>query len=243
MPSPYRERVFGSLLGRSAVVSSILLLSTLLGYFVLPKLQDERASDRTKLVAIVPLIFGVWRVDPTIVPIVPSPDQTALINEIYDETLARTYVNMQGQRVMLSLAYGSNQSRKYQLHKPEVCYVGQGFRLAEMRFSSVKVSDKEIPAMELVAVNGGRIEPIIYWMRIGDEIGRGWIDQNLIRAKYALKGKIPDGLLFRVSTISRGEHSADFDIQRQFISDLMRSIPSHQRDALLGNVKNLQPSL
>jgi EpsI family protein len=39
------------------------------------------------------------------------------------------YVNASGYRIMLSLAYGSDQRGALQAHKPEVRYPAQGFTL------------------------------------------------------------------------------------------------------------------
>ena len=53
----------------------------------------------------------------------------AIINKIYNQTLTRTYINPRGDRIMLSIAYGRDQSDALQMHKPELCYPAQGFRL------------------------------------------------------------------------------------------------------------------
>lgn len=231
----------GTSLKRSVWVFIVLLVGALMGHLAVPQLITDGIDPRSKLATIIPTSFGAWRIDPNITPLTPSPDQVALIGEIYDETLSRTYVNDLGERVMLSLAYGRNQSRRFQIHKPEVCYVGQGFKLTEMRFGSMPLRGRAVPVMELVAVQGARTEPITYWIRVGDELGRGWVEQNMIRARYALRRQIPDGLLFRMSTISRGNLPNDFELQRRFARDLTAAVPDSKISALLGNVQNLKP--
>lgn len=227
---------------RSGWLLAVLLVAAFLGHWAVPRLVHEGDAP-TKLEAIIPATFGSWRVDPNIIPLTPSPDQVALLGEIYDQTLSRTYVNDRGERVMLSLAYGRNQSRRFQIHKPEICYVGQGFRLTEMRFGTVNLLDHAVPVMDLVAVQGARIEPITYWIRVGDELARGWVEQNLIRARFALRGRIPDGLLFRISTISRGQTEVDFELQRRFAQELMAAVPSAMRPDLIGDIQKLQPAV
>jgi EpsI family protein len=228
------------LLKRSLWLFGFLVLAALLGQLAVPRLVNEGGANRANLEAVVPTSFGSWRLDPNVVPLMPSPDQVALLGEIYDETLARTYVNDRGDRVMLSLAYGRNQSRRFQIHKPEVCYVGQGFRLTEMRFGTLQARGHTVPVMELVAVQGPRVEPITYWIRVGDELGRGWVEQNKIRAKYALRGQIPDGLLFRMSSISRGNTTKDFELQRRFVAELLVAVADTKLPALMGDVQKLQ---
>ncbi len=226
---------------RSVVVAVLLVLTAALGQWAVPTLVSGPDAS-AKLEAIIPASFGDWRIDASIVPLAPSPDQVALIGEIYDQTLSRTYVNARGERVMLSLAYGRNQSRKFQIHKPEVCYVGQGFKLTHSSLDSIAVGNRQVPVMELVAVQGQRVEPITYWIRVGDELGRGWIEQNRIRARYALRGAIPDGLLFRVSTISRNRPELDFDLHTRFINELTASMAPANVAAVLGDVSRLKPA-
>jgi EpsI family protein len=228
-------------LARSVVVAIVLVVAAVLGQWAVPKLAAGPEAD-AKLEAIIPAAFGDWRIDASIIPLAPSPDQAALIGEIYDQTLSRTYVNARGERVMLSLAYGRNQSRRFQIHKPEVCYVGQGFKLTHSSLGAIPVGSRQVPVMELIAVQGQRVEPITYWIRVGDELGRGWMEQNRIRARYALHGAIPDGLLFRVSTISRGRPELDFDLHKRFINELTASMAPAHVAAVLGDVARLKPA-
>jgi EpsI family protein len=228
-------------MARSIVVAIVFIITAALGQWAVPRLVAGPEAD-AKLDAIIPATFGDWRIDASIVPLAPSPDQAALIGEIYDQTLSRTYVNARGERVMLSLAYGRNQSRRFQIHKPEVCYVGQGFKLTYSSLDAISVANRQVPVMELVAVQGQRVEPITYWIRVGDELGRGWMEQNKIRARYALRGAIPDGLLFRVSTISRGRPEADFELHTRFINELTASMAPAHVAAVLGDVSRLKPA-
>jgi len=84
-----------------------------------------------------------------------------------------------------------------------------------------------IPVMRLVAVRGMRVEPITYWIAVGDMVVRGALEQNLARLKYGLTGLVPDGILVRVSTISREEAPA-YRIQERFVSDMLQAMrPEH----------------
>src|SRR5262249_52965046 len=132
-------------------------------------------------------------------------DVREALEKIYSQTLTRTYLDSRGRRVMLSVAYGGNQSRATQVHKPEVCYPMQGFTIASMAPAVVDAAALRIPVMRLVAVRGMRVEPITYWIAVGDVVVRGALEQNLARLKYGLTGTVPDGILVRVSTISREE--------------------------------------
>ena len=103
---------------------------------------------------------------------------------------------------MLSLAYGGDQSHDTQIHKPEVCYPAQGFRLLSSKKDTVQLLGS-VPVMRIITELGPRHEPVTYWIRVGDKVVRGAIEQNLTPTSIAMGGHIPDGLLFRVSEISK----------------------------------------
>ena len=53
----------------------------------------------------------------------------------------------------------------------------------------------------LMATREERIEPISYWMRIGYDVTNSNLARNALKLEYGLRGWIPDGALFRVSTL------------------------------------------
>jgi EpsI family protein len=179
---------------------------------------------REKLVDIVPRAFGQWQVDTSIIPVPPSPDQQEVIDATYDESLALTYRNTEGQRVMLSLAYGRNQHKGMNTHRPEICYPAQGFKLAgNSQRGRVAASGREINVTRLVAAMGARNEPITYWLLIGDEVTFFGYPQRAAAVRYGLQGLIPDGVLVRVSSIS-SDNAAAFAMQDNFIADFLASV-------------------
>src|SRR6267378_4531886 len=87
----------------------------------------------------------------------------ALLDKLYSQILTRTYVNSAGYRIMLSLAYGSDQRGSLQAHKPEVCYPAQGFALQANEAASIATSYGAIPVRRLLTSLGARKEPVTYW--------------------------------------------------------------------------------
>jgi EpsI family protein len=138
--------------------------------------------------------------------------------------------------VMLMVAYGESQSDRLQLHHPEVCYTAQGFRVSGTSSFRLAYSPSAPPlkVTRLVAVREERIEPISYWMRIGhDNSNSNWARQAL-KLQYGLRGWIPDGALFRVSTI--GIPAAEsFKVQDKFIHDLLNSVDPGTREFMVGD--------
>lgn len=197
----------------------------------------ERVADtgpQFDLELLIPQQFSEWKMDETIVPLIANPEQEALIKKIYSQTLTRTYVNSSGDRIMLSIAYGGDQSDYMSVHKPEVCYPAQGFKILKNAPGVFSSSEGNIPVTRLVAAQGRRIEPITYWTTVGDTVapvsGLKW---KLNVLKYGLTGKIPDGLLFRVSSIQADEAKA-YQIQDTFTRDLLKALSPDGRERLIG---------
>src|SRR5690606_25867725 len=66
----------------------------------------DRLADKgpkVDLETLIPDSFGNWKIDKSMVPIAVSPDVQARLDRIYNQTLARTYVNDNRERVMLSI--------------------------------------------------------------------------------------------------------------------------------------------
>ena len=199
-----------------------------------PKPRVQQPHEQFSLEQMIPQRFGDWRIDPSIVPLAPDPEQQSMLEKIYDQTLSRTYINSQGQRVMLSIAYGGDQSKALQLHLPEVCYVAQGFPMQTDAEDSLTTRCGELPVKRLVARLHERNEPITYWITIGEHASRAGIQQKLHRLAYGLSGKIPDGMLVRVSTIQSNETQA-YGVQDRFVAEMLGVMAPRDRSRLLGS--------
>jgi EpsI family protein len=185
----------------------------------------------------IPKRFSGWTVDDSVAPLTPDETQKELIAALYDQTLARTYVNAAGQRVMLSIAYGGDQSKQLQLHLPEVCYVAQGFDMVKDQHGELDTRYGHVPVKRLVMRQNARNEPITYWVTIGDKAVMSGLGQKYQRFVYGLTGKIPDGMLVRVSTIGADEGAA-YQVQARFVNQMLDALAPRDRTRLLGAVTN-----
>ena len=184
---------------------------------------------------IVPRQFGDWLELPNGTASVVDPQQAEALRNIYTVTLGRAYMNTKtGRQIMLSIAYGKDQNRDTQMHPPEACYRSQGFRVDRLTPETVKTKYVDLPAMRMESVMGLRQEPVTYWMRVGDRLTRGSLDRNLVRMRFAAKGYIADGLLFRVSEVTRAAPADAYRVQDEFIDNLFASMPPGDRDDLIG---------
>ena len=193
------------------------------------KVADEHAVS---LVSIVPQQFGEWREVPQAVQVV-NPQTQELLDRLYSQILARTYVNASGYRIMLSLAYGSDQRGALQAHKPEICYPAQGFTLHSNEPALIQTAFGEIPARRLSTSLGQRHEPVTYWFTVGDKASPSQLEKRLVEMRFALTGRIPDGMLFRVSSIDPDQARA-YRIQEQFVLQLLNEVSPGSRKRLSG---------
>ncbi|MFY9328513.1 MAG: exosortase C-terminal domain/associated protein EpsI [Georgfuchsia sp.] len=87
-----------------------------------PSTKIAEVSPAISLENMIPKAFGDWREEPQKNVQVVNPQTQALLNKLYSQIVSRVYVNPEGYRIMLSVAYGSDQRGSLQAHKPEVCY-------------------------------------------------------------------------------------------------------------------------
>ena len=194
-----------------------------------------KAADRGNAIVLetaVPKGFANWRVLPDQSGVV-NPQTKELLDKLYSQVLTRTYVNTEGYRIMLSMAYGDDQRGGLQAHRPEVCYPAQGFKLGKVEDGALLTSFGNIDVRRLTTVLGQREEPVTYWLTVGDRVIKNKFEKRMEEIRLGLTGQIPDGLLFRVSSIDKDVTRA-FAMQQKFTADMMASVPSETRRQLSG---------
>ena len=191
------------------------------------------AGPSIDLETLIPKHFGDWKIDETIATLLVDPGLQAKLDRTYNQTLTRTYVNSRGERIMLSIAYGGDQSDAMSMHKPEVCYPAQGFQILKSKTGIFATGEGEIPVRRLVATQGQRVEPITYWMTIGDTVAIKGLKWKFSQIRYGLTGKIPDGLLFRISSIQADERAA-YRRQDDFARSLIGALTPEGRQRIFG---------
>lgn len=201
---------------------------------MVPKEGVAEMTASMPLETLFPPTFDTWKIDPDLIPIELSAELRKVIRESYDQTLARTYVNDQGYRVMLSVAYGGRRNQGMDIHRPEVCYPAQGLAIRrETRDIAIDFDGARLPLKRLVAGTGSRNEPITYWLVIGRSVSSFGYGHRLALLKYGLTGHVPDGMLLRVSSIDDDETQA-FAEQDLFLRDLLAALTPDFRRRVLG---------
>lgn len=194
-------------------------------------LADE--SPPLVLAEIIPKQFAGWKEDPQRIAQVVNPQTQQLLDRLYSQILTRDYVNGTGYRIMLSIAYGGDQREGLEAHKPEVCYPAQGFAVVDSQPVRLLTPFGPISARRLFATQGGRKEPVTYWYTVGKRSVGGGLEKKWVEMRLGLTGRIPDGLLFRVSSLDPDRARAH-RLQDDFIARLLAAVPPPERQRLSG---------
>lgn len=218
----------------AGVLLVVMIAAAAAAYQLKPTRYLADQGQAVVLETMVPKAFGDWIIDPSITPLVADPTQLELSDRIYSETLSRTYVNRQGHRMMLTIAYGRDQSESLQLHTPEYCYPATGFKVTPARHTNMSLGFKQQPVVRLEATLRERHEPITYWVTMGEYVVNGGArSRRDVRFIYGFRDLIPDGMLFRISSIGPDD-SVEYALQEQFLRELFGQLPAGARDRLAG---------
>lgn len=221
---------------KNMLLMALMIGASLLAIIFHPTYRIADEGPAVNLETMIPKQFGDWREQPQQLAQIINPVQKETIERIYTQTLSRTYVNGKGDVMMLTIAYGADQSDAKQLHYPEVCYPAQGFQVLYNQVGALRTDYGNIRVRRLLTVLGNRSEPLTYWTIVGNQVVVGGKETKLAQLSYGLKGQIPDGLLFRVSSITSDTQSG-YDTQQEFVNNLVKVLPSKSRLQLFGLIQ------
>lgn len=219
---------------RSLLLMVLMLGTAALSHTLRPTISLADELPAINLETMVPREFGGWReIRNTSIQLV-NPQQRELLDRIYSQTLSRIYTNDNGYRIMLSIAYGRDQSDATQLHRPDLCYPAQGFQVLGGRYVVLALPTGDVEARALDTRMGQRVEPLTYWTVVGDRATTTTLDKKLAEISYALRGRIADGMIVRVSTIDPDSTRA-YAEQARFAADMVAAIAPEHRSRFAGS--------
>lgn len=218
---------------RNAILAALMLAAFGLALVLRPTHRIADEGPPVNLETIIPKQFGDWRVEPQLSGQIINPQVKEKLARIYTQTLSRTYINAKGERIMLSIAYGADQSDAKQMHYPEVCYPAQGFQVVSTQPGTIKTDFGAIRVKRILTVMGNRSEPLTYWTTVGNQVVMGGKETKLEQLRYGFRGQIPDGLLFRVSSITP-DAEGGYAVQQNFSRALIATLPENDRLRLAG---------
>jgi len=221
--------------GPALLIAALMAVALPAAESLRPRERTSDAKDAIALDVQVPRRFGDWREDSSIVPLLPDPGLQATLDATYSQVLARTYVNSRRQRVMLSIAYGNDQSSEATaVHRPEFCYRAQGFEVADAGNATLGLAGAPLRVQRLVSRLATRFEPITYWITLDETATLPGFSRKMQQMRYGMRGLIADGMIVRVSTVGLPETAA-FQLQDRFVADLSEAVPAAVRSRFFGS--------
>ena len=219
---------------RNCVLLALMLTASAGAVVLRPTYKIAEQRPPQTLAAIVPHAFGDWREEAQGGVQIVDPLQQEKIDRIYSQTVVRTYVNADGYRIMLSIAYGANQEDDMQVHRPEVCYPAQGFVLQDRHGARISTASASLPITRLLTSQGQRSEPVSYWITVGDQVVSSDLQKKRTEISHALHREIPDGMLVRFSSIDSDSKRA-YAMQEHFAQAMLDAIAPESRPRFAGN--------
>ena len=223
------------------VLGAIMITVAMASWAMRPHYHTE--PYRKQLDALIPKEFGDWHVVPeTVLQIDPTATADADrsdLGRLYDEVLMRTYASSNGEIIQLAIAYCRNQRQELKIHRPELCYIAQGFAIWQHTptvFPIRNSHDEFIPGARMLAVAQDRTDAVSYWIRIGQSYA---LDPWVIRMHIFNRGlerKVDDGILVRVSQVVGATRisSRSYESQDTFIRELAESLTPKASALLTG---------
>jgi EpsI family protein len=221
---------------RNLLLLTLMLAASGMAIALRPTQKIADQGPKVDLEAMIPRAFGEWHEEKQRSIQIVDPQTQEMIEKAYSQVLTRVYRNTNGYRIMLSIAYGSDQSDSMQVHKPENCYPAQGFILHDKKIENLLLSKGSIPVTRLLTTMGLRSEPVTYWTTVGDQVVKSGVNKKIIEMSYNLTGKIPDGMLVRVSSIDT-ELSSAYRTQSQFAEQMLDALAPEHRQRFTGNLQ------
>jgi EpsI family protein len=216
---------------REALASALLLATTAASQLLRPTRMFDTLSQG-ELDAAIPKTVGDYRFATSSGLVLPPRDE--LSERLYDQVVTRVYVAPERLPIMALFAYGSVQNLSLELHRPDECYPQQGFAITAPEPLPLVLGARRILASLLTARRAnGYVEQVVFWSRIGAQFPQDRAAQSVLVARENFAGRMPDGLLVRLS-VPTGERARAIAAAQTFLHHLDRALTPVGRRIVLG---------
>lgn len=211
---------------RGFILAGVLLASAVAARLATPTLHTiEQEPD---LEQALPKRIDEWQQAASpLIQVGVSADNDPSTDQPYNQSVLRTYVNPHGGVIQVAVAWGRHQRQEVKIHRPELCYPAQGFKVLELHDVTFQLNTPTgapvIGKRMLTQDRNGRLEAVSYWIRIGTIYSDSAWRTRLHIMQEGLAGRVPDGVLVRVSQrIPAGSDLADtYQTQEAFAARLV----------------------
>lgn len=225
-------------LGTALMVAVLLLLAAGTARLLTPQLSEVMTV--VDLESALPSEFGDWRELPSpFIQVNVAVDGEPSLDQPYDQVVMRAYQHRDGDIVYLAVAWGRRQRQEVKIHRPDLCYTAQGYRVAALenrRFEGIETPSGVVAGKRMLALGRRGGEAISYWMRIEELFSEDAWDTRMHILRQGLTGRIPDGVLVRASVRVRDSREAAlaWPVAEAFLADLANGLTPPARRMLLG---------
>ena len=218
---------------RALLAGGGMLAAGATAYVYMPR-KAERGPALVPIEALLPNQIGSWSFT-TRDGIVQTREESPLPG--YDQLVTRVYTAPGLPTIMVLIAYGSTQGGSLQLHRPETCYPGEGFRIRGMTNADLRFDGSDpVAAQTFTAIRDERTEHLLYWTRISESFPRTTGQEYLGIMRRVIDGVVPDGVLVRLSTVG-AEAAPSMAALDRFATAMVVQAPLALRQVLVGAVR------
>lgn len=216
----------------STALKVLLLSAVFLALAIALKPHKHYAAVASDFGHNIPHVIGEWtEVEQSTPQVSMVSDERSLINQLYDDTLMRSYADKQGNLIMVALAYAKEQRQDVKVHQPDICYPAQGYQMLssqEKRFDGLSSLAPVIGKQQLY-IGQNHKEAVSYWIRVGDSTLTSGLQMRMKIIKDGLlKGRLDDGILVRVSNIVTDESkiAQAYALHEKFLKAFVKEVES-----------------
>lgn len=217
-------------------VASLFGALMLLSMMMVPALTPKTVAgpgQSVDLESLIPPVLGQWRLDTARLAAAPAVVGNNPSTLAFDQLLQRTYINANGERLMLVIGWDQRQSGLLKAHRQEICYGARGAEIRNPHQATLTLGPASLEVTRLYAVTPARKEPVTYWLLLGDRVVNSPLSWLRAQLRSGLRGEAPQGLLVRVSNLSDQPERA-FHLHDSFIADLVTHLPARRRARFIG---------
>jgi EpsI family protein len=216
---------------RQFILGGALLAASAAAWGLSPR-AGPAMSKPAALARIIPETIGQYRT--ATAANLAVPPESEISKHLYDQVLTRIYAAPDAPPITLVIAYGGAQNSQLSIHRPEICYTWAGYQVGPARHVAIVGNVPPLAsAAFLTATRGDNVEQIYFWMRIGDKFPTTPMREKIDLALANLQGRLPEGVLVRISMLSVESESALQKLSA-FNHDLIASLGTEGRALLLG---------